>query len=236
MCTVTYYKDDDKIILTSNRDENISRPSATKIKAASFNTGTIYYPFDPKGKGTWFATKNNGVTVVLLNGAERKHIAKPPYRKSRGLILLEIIQMENILLGWKKIDLHKIEPFTLIVASHNDLMKLTWNGKTKKIKYLDHSIPHIWSSVTLYSNSIIKKRQKWFNDFIIQKQSVLNEKELIYFHRNTQANDVENGIFMNRNNITLTKNITQAIIKENKLSLEHFDILTTTNKKIKCNF
>ncbi|MGL1516781.1 NRDE family protein, partial [Vibrio parahaemolyticus] len=48
------------------------------------------FPKDPDGGGTWIALKENGDVAILLNGAFENHIPAYPYRRSRGLIFLDI--------------------------------------------------------------------------------------------------------------------------------------------------
>jgi uncharacterized protein with NRDE domain len=50
----------------------------------------VIYPKDPKA-GTWYVVDEKGTVLVLLNGANEKHVAGLNYRKSRGLIVLDII-------------------------------------------------------------------------------------------------------------------------------------------------
>lgn len=225
MCTVTYYRDQHKTIITSNRDENIGRPLALFPRKVVTNDSVAYYPIDPQTNGTWFVIKNNGNVLVLLNGAEKKHIPNPPYRKSRGLILLDIANADNLLEAWKSINLSSIEPFTLITIVDNQLFQLRWNEIEKTIIELDTSRSYIWSSTTIYSDEIIHKKEKWFSDFLSQKKENIGADDLISFHFNTEKNDTQNGLVINRNNLMLTKNITQCEIANNNFTLTHFDLI-----------
>ena len=51
----------------------------------------ILFPKDPAGGGSWIAVNETRMHGVLLNGAIRAHQPEAPYRKSRGLILLDLI-------------------------------------------------------------------------------------------------------------------------------------------------
>ena len=93
MCTVSFIFTDGKVILTSNRDEKILRPTAIAPKKYSINNKNIFFPKDAKAGGTWYAVTDEANVAVLLNGAAEKHQLKPSYRKSRGLILLDIISV-----------------------------------------------------------------------------------------------------------------------------------------------
>ncbi len=225
MCTVTYYKDKNNTIITSNRDENINRPYATKPRKLIDGNNWVYYPIDPQSNGTWFGVKNDKSVFVLLNGADMKHIPNPPYRKSRGLILLDILHSPDYSEEWENIDLSGIEPFTIIAFVNMSLTQLRWNGSYKTIHLLDPNIEHIWSSSTLYNQEVMQKRKDWFAEFLYQKRNI-NADDLMDFHSNTQKADAENGLIINRMGITVTRNITQYVLENENLCLTHLDLIT----------
>jgi uncharacterized protein with NRDE domain len=226
MCTVSFYHDNSKVIITSNRDEHINRPSAIPPKKMIFGAKTIYYPKDPQAGGTWFAVNSIGFVFVLLNGAEAKHISNPPYRKSRGLVLLDIINSNNFLEEWNMINLSNIEPFTIIAFVDHQLFQIRWNEIEKSLIQLDSNKAYIWSSTTLYSEAVISIRESWFSEFLNQNKENICSDDFISFHTNTQKNDTQNGLVMNRNNSMLTKNITQCEITKSNFTLTHFDLIS----------
>lgn len=168
MCTVSFYNNKDQIIITSNRDESINRPLALPPTKITFNHSTIYCPIDPQHNGTWFAVNQNNSVFVLLNGAEKKHFHNPPYKKSRGLVLLEIAGSINYLDKWHSIDLEQIENFTIVAFFKGKLAQLRWDGSKKSHLFLDENKSHIWSSSTLYDEHTIKRRKEWFDDFLVK--------------------------------------------------------------------
>lgn len=95
MCTVTYCLNDEKIVLTSNRDERIARPtllpSVYQVKGKK-----VLFPKDQEAGGTWIASAENGRLACLLNGADKKHISRGKYTRSRGRILLISFSFESI--------------------------------------------------------------------------------------------------------------------------------------------
>ena len=121
MCTVSFVNVNNKIIITSNRDEKIIRPSAIPPKNYNINGKNVIFPKDPKAGGTWYVVDEKGTVLVLLNGADEKHQVEPLYRKSRGLIVLELISENSPKDFWNKIDLENIEPFTLVLFQENQL-------------------------------------------------------------------------------------------------------------------
>ena len=225
MCTVSFVTTNDKIIITSNRDEKTVRPSAIPPNNYIVNGKNLIFPKDPKAGGTWFVTNAEGTILVLLNGADEKHIVQLPYRKSRGLIVLDLISSLSPKDFWIEIDLDNIEPFTLVLFQNNALFQLRWNGKEKERITLDIHQNHIWSSSTLYPLAIREKRANWFHAFMNQNPEI-TESKMHDFHRYTETGNDENGLVINRNNELKTLSITQAVIEKNKVAILHYDLIS----------
>jgi hypothetical protein len=228
MCTVSFFKDKDQIIITSNRDENINRPPAIPPKLYQNKDVKLFYPKDPKAGGTWFVLNNNGNLFVLLNGAKFKHITKPPYRQSRGLIILKLAASLDFDEIWKSIELTNIEPFTIIAYVNYTLTQVRWDGKNKEIEKFNNTERKIWSSSTLYSPKIIRKREEWFDDFINSKQRKLTAPDFISFHTKTKKQNSKNGLIINRDMKIVTQSVTQCVIKNNTFKLNYFDLIEKT--------
>lgn len=224
MCTVSFVATNDKIIITSNRDEKTVRPSAIPPRSYTVNGKNLIFPKDPKAGGTWFVANADGVILVLLNGADEKHEVQLPYRKSRGLIVLDMISSLSPKDFWSEIDLENIEPFTLVLFQDNALFQLRWNGIEKRTTPLDIHQNHIWSSSTLYSSSIREKRAEWFHTFM-DGNSEISESKMHDFHRYTEEENDENGLVINRNDEMKTLSITQSVIEKNKVAILHYDLI-----------
>lgn len=225
MCTVSFYCDDEHVIVTSNRDEHINRPLALPPSKIVLKNHTAFCPIDPQHQGTWFVVNHLGNVFVLLNGAEHKHTSQPPYKKSRGLILLEIADSLNCLDFWQETDLDQIEPFTVVAYCNKKLIQLRWDGFEKTKIELDTSQPHIWSSATLYQPEIIKHRRELFFQFLEDHTLALSPSDLLNFHMNTNKDDLQNGLIINRDNMMLTKNITQCVLEKSTFTLNHRDLI-----------
>ena len=229
MCTVSFVKQNDKIIITSNRDEQVLRPAAINPEFYVINNKKIMFPKDTKAGGTWFAISESGNAIVLLNGAKEKHEFKTNYyQKSRGLIVLELISSDNILESWSQIDLEKVEPFTLVVYENQSLFQLQWNEIDKASIELDINERHIWSSSTLYPKEIREQRSTWFFNFIKQKEQIF-ETDLYNFHSDTKPENTENGLVINRDNILKTISISQIIIQNKRAIFNYNDLITNKN-------
>lgn len=221
MCTVSYIKTDEGVIITSNRDEKVIRQKALNPQEYIINNRVITFPKDPQAGGTWIAHTDQSC-VVLLNGAEIKHQSNPPYRESRGKIVLELVS-GNPVNDWEIINLENIEPFTLITYQNNQLFQFRWNGLCKETIELNANDAHIWSSSTLYSQKIKDKREAWFSDFL-SKNKDINSEKMLNFHLFTENSNTENGLQINRNNTYKTVSITQ-IVKNTSTKMNHIDLM-----------
>lgn len=223
MCTVSFISAGNQKIITSNRDEHIQRPKAYAPDVEVLNNKKIIFPKDSKAGGTWFAAADNGVVAVLLNGGFVKHIPAPPYRKSRGLVLLDIIESDNPLSFYKELSLDDIEPFTLVLYQHSILHELRWDGKDKHELSLDNSGNYIWSSATLYSGEAIRHRKNLFDRFISGTKTIT--PGLVHQFHSDSHEDEENGFVINRQTGLKTFSITQAVLHNETIDFSHTDLL-----------
>ncbi|MDL2143199.1 NRDE family protein [Flavobacterium tructae] len=226
MCTVSFVNHNGVVMITSNRDEKVIRPEAIAPRNYCHNGKNVMYPKDSKAGGTWFAVDKNGTVLVLLNGGTEKHRISFLYRKSRGLIALDMISSSSPKDFWDEINLEDIEPFTLVLYQNEELYELIWDGLVKIKTLLESSKNHIWSSVTLYPPEIRKKRSNWFFEFLEGKNEIFST-DMLDFHKNTQNDDSENGLVINRENVLKTLSITQVVIKQNKGTMKYCDLIKT---------
>lgn len=229
MCTVTYIPQNDGFILTSNRDEKTYR-STIPPKIYTEKATRLLYPKDKKAGGTWIVATENGTCIVLLNGAFENHQKKQSYRKSRGAILLEVIEAENPIDYFNETNLLDIEPFTLIIVQNNQLTEAKWDECNKHI--IEHSTleTHIWSSATLYNQEQRSLRQLWFEEFI-RKNNTLNEEKIHNFHAHTQPENNEFGLVINRDDMLKTVSISQLIFRNNKIKMTYIDTINNVATK-----
>ncbi len=224
MCTVSFVYANHSFLLTSNRDEKITRPSAIEPKIYQTATKKIIYPKDAKAGGTWFVVDEFGNTIILLNGGKTKHIPKDKYRLSRGIIVLDLMASNAIVATWKTIDLTDIEPFTLLVLENKHPFQLQWSGEEKSTVELDIHQTYIWSSSTLYTPDIQQQRAEWFTQFMNENQEISAEK-MKFFHKNTEPKDEKNGLIINRDNVYKTLSVTQTVITGDSILINHSDLI-----------
>jgi hypothetical protein len=223
MCTVTYIPTKEYIYLTSNRDEKNWRTDALAPAVYDFLSGRMMFPKDGDAGGSWIAAHENGNIVIFLNGGFKAHIPSPPYRISRGLILLKILDQQSPYHFFIGMDLDGIEPFTAIIRDSGSLYECRWDGSAKHHYKVDPQIPHIWSSVTLYDDETIQKRKKWFDEWIATNENP-SHSDILHFHQFTGDGDTHNDLMMNRNGKVFTVSITSITAGTTGLNMHYIDL------------
>ena len=223
MCTVSFIPVRDNYIITSNRDEKNSRRQAITPAIYEFETGKLIFPKDTDAEGSWIALHENGNAAVLLNGAFEKHISRPPYRLSRGKILLTVIASENPVRRFDRLNLERIEPFTLVIVEKGDLYECRWDGNKKYCRQLRNYRHYIWSSATLYEKEIVKKREQWFAAFL-NRNSNPTQEDILNFHQFTGDGDKNNNLQMERSGLYSTVSITSILLTVDRGSMKYLDL------------
>jgi hypothetical protein len=230
MCTVTFIPSNQGIILTSNRDEKHWRAAATPPEIYSLSSGRIIFPKDGDAGGSWIAIHQNGNAVIFLNGGFVSHVPQPPYRKSRGLILLDLINNDAPIRSFEKISLEGIEPFTAVIWCDEKLFECRWDGRKKYQVELPRDVSHIWSSATLYDGATVTKRKIWFDEWL-QTHPNPNQDEIMHFHQFTGDGDQHNDLMMNRDGKVFTVSVTSAFIGGGKIHTQYLDVKTSAKKE-----
>jgi hypothetical protein len=223
MCTVSFIPSGNSYYFTSSRDEWAGRPKAVFPRQYELNGYRMLYPKDPKGGGSWMAVNEKGNVIVLLNGAIKAHVPEPPYRKSRGLVVLDLLAAASALDAFEEYDFTGIEPFTIILFEHNCLWSGKWDGKMKWLESLSNSKPQIWSSVTLYSPELVRKRESWFKDWI-EAHAHPGALDIIRFHQKGGDGDQSYSIQMNREGKLFTNSIGIIRLSPEKASFRYLDL------------
>jgi hypothetical protein len=220
MCTVTYFPLKNNFIFTSNRDESPLRA----VNQIEYENG-FYFPRDPKASGTWFVLEKDMRLRCLLNGAFVRHQHEPPYKLSRGILVLESMQYPTLKNFAKRYDFNGIEPFTLIEVQFDhglNLSELRWDGKELFYMDLDPKTPRIWSSAPLYSPDTQLIRKTWFEEFIQEKD--FSPESIFAFHTSKKGPDDTINFMMHRAPGPSTISTTQYVHESQTLS--HINHLT----------
>lgn len=224
MCTVSFVPSRGRVYITSNRDEKSVRKIAGSPDFHNVDGHVLLFPMDGEKGGTWIGAANNGNAAVLLNGAFVPHSPHMKYRKSRGLIIPQVLASKNMVASFSKLDLEETEPFTLVVYNRKQLFECRWDGNMKTVQNLRADQPHIWSSVTLYSREITEKRKNWFERWIVHNPLPVTD-DIVSFHQFTGDGDKENDLVIDRNGKTRTVSITSLCIEKRKAAMVYMDLV-----------
>jgi len=229
MCTVTFIPAGDKLYITSNRDEKQGRSNARPPAVYPCTSGNLLYPKDGDAGGTWIAAHENGHAIVFLNGGFVRHTPQPPYRKSRGLVLLDLIDSANPVKQFQTVPLQQIEPFTAVLWNNGQLHECRWDGLQKHHTRLPVAQPHIWSSATLYDERVVAKRKNWFEAWLQSFQAERPAPEdILHFHQFTGDGDSHNDLRMNRNGQVFTVSVTLLALSTDVTRMHYLDLKNNT--------
>lgn len=224
MCTVTYIAHEKGFWLTSNRDEAPNRSPKTISKKKLKNGATLLFPRDTKAGGTWIAAATDHRVACLLNGAFEKHAHRPPYRVSRGLMVLDFFNYPSPALFFQHFDFEGIEPFTMIIVDKGQLLEFRWDGSEPAVHHLPASGKFIWSSATLYPAEIKARREQIFEEWL-ERTTEITPDNILNLHRNGRVGDPRHDFIMNRDNLVRTVSITHIGVNQGSLHMQYADLL-----------
>ena len=230
MCTVTYIPiENNDFILTSNRDETPLRKTISP-KTYIEDGVALMYPKDEVAGGTWIGLSENKRLICLLNGGFEKHKRATSYKMSRGVIVKELLKVENAVREIENFDFENIEPFTIVLVDWKEQLvayELVWTGEEKFFKVLGDK-PKIWSSSTLYTQEMKEMRIQWFNDWL-KETTTLTQDNIMRFHQDEIKGTAEVSLKMKREKVE-TVSVTSIYKKGKNTKLEYIDFV---NKEIK---
>ncbi|MDD3457982.1 MAG: NRDE family protein [Weeksellaceae bacterium] len=166
MCIVSIFSNETgDFLLTHNRDESRLRPFSEQIQTAEYHHKNWTGPLDLVSGGTWIYYSDE-YACCILNGAYDKHSHRPPYRLSRGLLILELLNYSSIDQFIDRVNLKKIEPFTMIMLKLRTVEKkiLVWDGTERFVEDLSDEKLIVRSSSPLYSPDEKSAHFKAFNE------------------------------------------------------------------------
>ncbi len=234
MCTVTFIPiDKASFVLTQNRDEHYSRPQAAPPEVYQVKGKSLIFPKDPTGGGTWIAASLQRITC-LLNGAFIPHIPVPPYRKSRGLIVLESFEFNAVEDFSSHYDLQNIEPFTMISVGFENEIKVEefrWDGNKTFYKKMQATDYHIWSSASLYNEAMHAMRIKWLDEWMKTRIKKLPE-DILRFHHEAGDGDLRTNVMMNRDNILSSVSISSIVVNNGRIVFQYEDLKNHSHKAV----
>ncbi len=230
MCTVTFISRNQQIFITSNRDESPGRRAKGIASLDDTSMESVHFPLDESSGGSWISLSDSGKAVCLLNGAYESFIPNPPYRLSRGQIVIDAARSKKGSDYIADVDLHNVAPFTLIIFENQTLEELVWDGTQKHIQSLPVDISYIWSSATLYPPDVRAWRKSLFDQWMKETKNI-DRESIIAFHQMANG-DPGNGFVMNRNEVVKTLSITSIQLQQDAGSILHLELDADTREEI----
>ena len=182
MCTVTYIPiENGDFILTQNRDEDIKRVLAAPPIERIINGAKHLFPIDPQGRGTWIGISESGRVASLLNGGTESYKHQPPYRHSRGKVILDYFHYPSLEIFYNNYDFSGLEPFTLLLFEDDKMYELIVDESNIRLKELNRKKPHMYSSFSLYSVVSAEERKLAFFEWYYNKENI-SQTDVLKFH------------------------------------------------------
>lgn len=224
MCTVSFiYKGENNFLLTSNRDEGVDR--RTIAPKNYIDKGIeLLYPKDEVAGGTWVGVSSKNRLLCLLNGAFVKHVRRAEYSKSRGIIVKELLVIDNLFDVINEYDFSGVEPFTLLMVDWQKdlrLIELVWDEEKAHITELPLE-SRIWSSSTLYTGPMKEIRKVWFADYLENNESTA--ASVFQFHESYEVGDKDIDLQIDRGGLK-TVSITAFDKQSDVVSVRYKDLL-----------
>lgn len=225
MCTVTYLPlGSHDFILTSNRDED---PKRTTIPPQGYEEDGVQlvYPKDALAGGTWIGLSDKKRLICLLNGGFTKHKRAASYKMSRGVIVKQLLKVDDPVAVITDFDFSGIEPFTIVLVDWYEDRKayeLVWDGATKHFQPLGET-PKIWSSATLYDEEMKALRKTWFAEWL-EAYPTQTPEAILAFHQDETKGNPEISLRMQRSYVE-TVSITNVQKTEEEVQVTYLDLL-----------
>jgi uncharacterized protein with NRDE domain len=126
MCTLTILREQNRVVVTMNRDDVAARPEAAPAIWPNAKP-TFVAPKDLQAGGTWIGVNAGGVIACLLN----RYDPAPAGPTSRGGIVLKAMQaasVDDARDALSALDRSTYSPFTCVVVGREGAMRLDWTG------------------------------------------------------------------------------------------------------------
>lgn len=214
MCILTFTDNENSKIITFTRDEDPNRP----FENMKVQSNGLICPLDLLNKGTWIGFNGKQISM-LQNGALEKHKRKDHYDRSRGLILMDVLNGKKIEAVFFDIKGLEIEPFSMSNFDiFNNLFTIYAYDGDNYIKTIYNGIYNVINlSSTLYDEYNKNRIKKAY----LEHKSH-DSKSLIDFHLKYKINQTD-GI---SHPLVCSTSITQFIVTGSDIYYKFINLLT----------
>ncbi len=225
MCTLTFASMEDGYLVGMNRDELFTRPVALPPKVSERSGIEMVYPREPSG-GTWIACNGNGNLLALLNwnGGESSYSGEK--RKSRGLVIPELIGLTDLSAAdshFHQMNLDGLFPFRLVGVFRSEMVikEWRWDGTAKQFLRLSWARKH-WFSSSLSDSLAEKERGRAFEAVAAGEPAAGNNGWVRRLHRSHVPGPGPFSVCVHRQDAA-TVSYTEVQCSRTQISMDYLD-------------
>jgi len=240
MCSLSWFKKDNQVIIFFSRDEMLTRSRAKPpaiirdakeaknlkeskvLKEPTEQAPLSIMPIDQDAGGSWLSINQSGVFIGLLN-AYPEGSQKPLATKtnshlpiSRGQVIIDLAratslrQLQNY---FSNSHLKQYKPFKLVFISQQQQQQFYWNGEQVEMS----SLPPFLSSSSYSNQAVVTYRQQLF-----AKLKNIDRNKLLQFHQNHYHIDPAFSVCMHREEAK-TVSLSEIQLTDEKVSYRYWD-------------
>lgn len=211
MCTVTVVPHETGIRVMCNRDERRSRPAALPPQVHDLGGRLAAFPIDPPGGGSWVGVNDAGIVVTLLNVSGASYSFREEPRRSRGLIVREILRcgsLSHVLETVASLDASLFEMFRLVVTHGFTAVDATSDGvHTVVRRQITLDTPLLFTSSSLGDALVEAPRKQLFQRMLVERRSGWLRGQA-RFHRHQWPSRPEISVRMERDDaLTVSRTV-----------------------------
>ena len=201
MCTVTVVPHETGIRLMCNRDERRTRPAAIPPRVYELGGRLAAFPVDPQGGGSWVGLNDADIAMALLNAASAPRRCAEAPKRSRGLIVRELLScrsMPHVLEAIASLDIGSFEAFRLVVVHGSAVAVATHDGaRAMTCRQIWLDTPLLFTSSSLGDARVEAPRRRLFERMVVQGRAGWLDGQA-HFHRHQWRSRPEISVRMER--------------------------------------
>jgi len=231
MCTVAFIPGPaGGYLLGHNRDELRSRARGLPPERRDRSGTAFLAPRDPDGGGTWIGVTETGVTLCLLNAAERAPSRLPPEPRSRGLVLWDLLDLGSrdavaARLEQTRALLCEVRAFHLVAVEPGGTdreatsARWTWNGERLTHEVREGPTMYVSSS---YDQEAVERERRAAWQRLLREHATPDETALSRWLASTGETPGPFSVCMKRSNaMTVSRTLVRA--GDGELAMSYLD-------------
>jgi len=224
VCTVSIVPVDGGFRVACNRDEQRTRPPASRPVIHTGQATASIWPVDPVSGGTWIGVNDAGLVLVLLNRRHSVSRAAGSSLVSRGTIVPQLLHTDTIQAAIEaatRLDASRFEPYTLVALQNAQGCSITvTSGRPTRCSH-NLAQPHLFTSSSLGDDLAARCRAPLFATMVEQGADRLDGQ--VRFHRHRWLDRPEFSVCMSRGDAA-TVSITTIDVSKGRIRMRYSDL------------